>query len=78
MPGSTDTGKDLGSVPWLFSHLKLTMHVFLFETITMGGETLVKQMEGRVAGCERWTRDVEAESMGTGMRKCWALVQAAS
>ncbi|KAI2777199.1 DNA glycosylase [Daldinia loculata] len=70
---------ELGSVPWLFSHLKLTMHVHLFE--------LVDEDEGEDSDEEgpkedretrsRWS-DVEAldaESMGTGMRKCWALVK---
>ncbi|EFQ36562.1 A/G-specific adenine glycosylase [Colletotrichum graminicola M1.001] len=63
---------DLGSVPWLFSHIKLTMHVHLFE------------VEGGEGGCvsssharHRWAtaEEVDEESMGTGMRKCWALVK---
>ncbi|KAG7115304.1 Adenine DNA glycosylase like protein [Verticillium longisporum] len=58
---------ELGTVPWLFSHLKLTMHVHLFDL--SGPDT--------ASGDERWATsdEVEAESMGTGMRKCWALVQ---
>ncbi|TWU73133.1 hypothetical protein ED733_001311 [Metarhizium rileyi] len=60
---------ELGSVPWLFSHLRLTMHVHLF-----------RLARGDDVGCApgdraRWSDDVEAESMGTGMRKCWALVK---
>lgn len=60
---------EIGSVPWLFSHLKLTMYVHVF------------RVAGRVSPEStsvpaRWTADVEGESMGTGMRKCWALVQA--
>ncbi|CEJ82446.1 hypothetical protein VHEMI02508 [[Torrubiella] hemipterigena] len=57
---------DLGSVPWLFSHIKLTMHVYLF-TLDEGGDVDAKD--------KRWTEDVDSESMGTGMRKCWDLVK---
>lgn len=67
---------DLGSVPWLFSHLKLTMHVHLF-AVDVGatdGETVDSGVTDKTS---RWTNDVEGESMGTGMRKCWALVQEA-
>ncbi|KAM0278156.1 hypothetical protein ACHAQH_005354 [Verticillium albo-atrum] len=58
---------ELGTVPWLFSHLKLTMHVHLFELTN--GDPIPRD--------ERWatSEEVEAESMGTGMRKCWALVK---
>ncbi|KAJ0165383.1 Adenine DNA glycosylase [Colletotrichum tanaceti] len=61
---------DLGSVPWLFSHLKLTMHVHLFEV--EGDEDL-----GSSHARHRWAtaEEVDEESMGTGMRKCWALVR---
>lgn len=62
-----DYGGELGSVPWLFSHLKLTMHVHLFRL--QGGDG-VAATETR-----RWSQDVEGESMGTGMRKCWSLVK---
>lgn len=61
---------ELGSVPWLFSHLKLTMHVHLFELDNVGD--LPKR-----SATSRWAsvEEVEEESMGTGMRKCWALVK---
>ncbi|OHE91875.1 A/G-specific adenine glycosylase [Colletotrichum orchidophilum] len=61
---------ELGSVPWLFSHLKLTMHVYLFEVD--GSEDLVSSHARH-----RWAtaEEVDEESMGTGMRKCWALVR---
>ncbi|KAI3327537.1 DNA glycosylase [Xylariaceae sp. AK1471] len=60
----------LGSVPWLFSHLKLTMHVFLFELKCSEGEfDILPNTE------DRWSKSVEDESMGTGMRKCWELVR---
>jgi A/G-specific adenine glycosylase len=56
---------EVGIVPWLFSHLKLTMHVHLFKVKSNGTS------KGRWA-----TKDqVEDESMGTGMRKCWSLVK---
>ncbi|KAI1780263.1 DNA glycosylase [Hypoxylon cercidicola] len=65
---------DLGSVPWLFSHLKLTMHVHLFEV--EGGEERIEERGGNGAR-SRWSDVVaiDEESMGTGMRKCWALVK---
>lgn len=63
---------DLGSVPWLFSHIKLTMHVHLFELSDEGSsQCFENDFEKR----SRWTDDVESESMGTGMRKCWDLVE---
>lgn len=62
---------ELGSIPWVFSHLKLHMHVHLFQLED-------KQNISLVAGpCQRrWAapEDVEAETMGTGMRQCWSLV----
>jgi A/G-specific adenine glycosylase len=61
---------ELGSVPWLFSHLKLTMHVHLFEVNDNGGLPAQGPQE-------RWAsvKDIDTESMGTGMKKCWALVK---
>ncbi|KAI0973178.1 DNA glycosylase [Xylaria arbuscula] len=64
---------DLGSVPWLFSHLKLTMHVFLFELKCSDDE-----FESLPDTNDRWSDAVEDESMGTGMRKCWELVREAN
>jgi A/G-specific adenine glycosylase len=60
----------LGSVPWLFSHLKLTMHVFLFELRCSDDEFDILPNKA-----DRWSGSVEEESMGTGMRKCWELVR---
>lgn len=60
---------ELGNVPWLFSHLKLTMHVHLFQ---IAGNT-----EEGTNDRARWSHDVEEESMGTGMRKCWTMVKGA-
>ncbi|KAI0831619.1 DNA glycosylase [Hypoxylon sp. FL0890] len=70
---------ELGSVPWLFSHLKLTMHVHLFELEgCVDGDEGVETGGGDGAQ-SRWSDAValEEESMGTGMRKCWALVKEA-
>ncbi|RGP70517.1 g-specific adenine glycosylase [Fusarium longipes] len=58
---------ELGSVPWLFSHLKLTMHVHLF-TLEDGDLNDTKSLtRDRL----RWATSeaVDAESMGTGMRR---------
>ncbi|KAK2774940.1 g-specific adenine glycosylase [Colletotrichum kahawae] len=61
---------ELGSVPWLFSHLKLTMHVHLFEA-DGPGDYVSSHARSRWASVQ----EIEDESMGTGMRKCWALVR---
>ncbi|KAL1858118.1 hypothetical protein Daus18300_010119 [Diaporthe australafricana] len=64
--------RDLGSVPWVFSHLKLTMHVHSFQVEDGPGEVLL-------ADRARWAdaTSVEEENMGTGMRHCWKRVVAA-
>ncbi|ORY65221.1 DNA glycosylase [Pseudomassariella vexata] len=64
---------ELGSVPWLFSHIKLTMHVHLFELDNAN----VEESFGSDSR-SRWTDTVGEESMGTGMRKCWDLVREAA
>ncbi|KAI0156436.1 A/G-specific adenine DNA glycosylase [Xylariaceae sp. FL1272] len=63
----------LGSVPWLFSHLKLIMHVFLFELKLSNVE-----IDALPKTDDRWSENIEDESMGTGMRKCWELVRSAT
>ncbi|KAM3469951.1 hypothetical protein MY8738_009937 [Beauveria namnaoensis] len=63
---------ELGSVPWLFSHIRLTMHVHLFKV--KGTEDA--GVEGTTEA--RWSDSVDMESMGTGMRKCWDLVKEAT
>lgn len=63
----------LGSVPWLFSHLKLTMHVFSF-----GLDCSEDESDTLPSADGRWSSTVEEESMGTGMRKCWELVRQAN
>ncbi|OAA46789.1 A/G-specific adenine glycosylase [Beauveria brongniartii RCEF 3172] len=62
---------ELGSVPWLFSHIKLTMHVHLFKMEGMEDAGVEGTTEGK------WSDSVDTESMGTGMRKCWELVKEA-
>ncbi|KAJ9143176.1 DNA glycosylase [Coniochaeta hoffmannii] len=63
---------ELGSVPWLFSHINLTMHVHLFHLAHQGETLPLPELEGR------WATDDEIETgstMGTGMRKCWTMVK---
>lgn len=63
---------ELGSVPWLFSHIRLTMHVHLFVLPQQAETSSLPELEGR------WVTDSEIETvstMGTGMRKCWAMVK---
>ncbi|PSR75480.1 DNA glycosylase [Coniella lustricola] len=62
---------ELGTVPWVFSHLKLRMHVQLF-TLSDVPKTFpaTSSVKCRWASSEA----VEGETMGTGMRKCWKLV----
>ncbi|KAL2276851.1 hypothetical protein FJTKL_00415 [Diaporthe vaccinii] len=64
---------DLGSVPWVFSHLKLTMHVHSFQVEDGPGDDAVVVV---VADRTRWAdaTAVEEETMGTGMRHCWKRV----
>ena len=63
---------ELGSVPWLFSHIMLTMHVYAFRL-----EGNVSEDVGLEAGRRMWSsqENVEDRSMGTGMRKCWDLAK---
>lgn len=70
--GSIKYVGDLGSVPWVFSHLKLTMHVHSFQVEGGPDDSVV------VADRTRWAdaTGVEAETMGTGMRHCWKRVVA--
>ncbi|KAH8912700.1 DNA glycosylase [Coniochaeta sp. PMI_546] len=63
---------ELGSIPWLFSHIKLTMHVHVFDLEPQHGDPLpLPKLQGRWAT----EQEMEKESMGTGMRKCWAMVK---
>ncbi|KAJ4286004.1 hypothetical protein N0V88_008155 [Collariella sp. IMI 366227] len=61
---------EIGSVPWQFSHFKLIMYVHLFE---LGDVAILPGADTR----QRWasTEDIDMESMGTGMKKCWTFVK---
>ncbi|ERT03311.1 hypothetical protein HMPREF1624_01622 [Sporothrix schenckii ATCC 58251] len=68
---------ELGTVPWLFSHLRQTMHVYLFDVAPEDSGSINRSSLPTPASC-CWATAAEAEkkySMGTGMRKCWALVR---
>lgn len=63
---------ELGSVPWLFSHIRLTMHVHLFVLPEHAQPSPLPELKAR------WATDDEIETgstMGTGMRKCWTMVK---
>ncbi|SPO05137.1 related to MYHalpha3 protein (DNA repair enzyme) [Cephalotrichum gorgonifer] len=68
--------EDLGAIPWLFSHIKLTMHVHVFDATFADEEVGSCDPDGRW----RWEESevIDEESMGTGMRKCWALAKEAA
>ncbi|KAK4141444.1 A/G-specific adenine DNA glycosylase [Dichotomopilus funicola] len=68
VPSTWEYLGEIDSVPWLFSHLKLTMHIHAFE---IENEVTVLDAQKRWANPD----EIDAESMGTGMRKCWALVK---
>ncbi|KAK4247479.1 DNA glycosylase [Corynascus novoguineensis] len=61
---------EIGTIPWVFSHLKLQMHVHFFNVEDDKGSP-------RLGPRERWATasNIDAESMGTGMKKCWSLVK---
>ncbi|KAK0736622.1 DNA glycosylase [Apiosordaria backusii] len=65
---------ELGTVPWLFSHLRLAMHVHLFELDDTDGGIHTPPLKGN----QRWAsgNNIDLESMGTGMKKCWSLIKA--
>ncbi|KAI5862277.1 DNA glycosylase [Durotheca rogersii] len=73
---------ELASVPWQFSHLRLTMHVHLFELRGRAGDDNAEDDGEGDAGStaqSRWAdaAALDAETMGSGMRKCWALAKEA-
>ncbi|CAK7212785.1 hypothetical protein SBRCBS47491_001578 [Sporothrix bragantina] len=72
----TKSVKHLGSIPWLFSHLKQTMHVYLFDMAADHDACSVATLPTPASCC--WASVAEADktyTMGTGMRKCWDLVK---
>lgn len=67
---------ELGSLLHVFSHLKLTMHVHLFRVkIEEAPDSIVSGSLAR-----KWvsTDDMDKETLSTGMRRCWELVQNAN
>ncbi|KUI52543.1 A/G-specific adenine DNA glycosylase [Cytospora mali] len=68
---------ELGSLPWVFSHLKLTMHIHVFQLEDDIDQ--IAQALGQDAGRYQWAdaESVEQETMGTGMRRCWKLIEEA-
>ena len=80
---SKSTGKvehilEAGSITHLFSHIKLIMHVHIFhlnEKEESGTETKRSSIKQAEYQQRKWAsrKEVEEESFGTGMRKCWTL-----
>lgn len=71
----TDRGES-GQLTHVFSHLKLKMYVHSFEL----RQDECSTRDASIGDTRRtWntTQEVEEESMGTGMRNCWALVKPA-
>jgi A/G-specific adenine glycosylase len=72
---------EAGSITHLFSHIKLIMHVHIFHLNSTGNgeskpdvakKTSIKEAEYQQ---RKWAsrKEVDEESFGTGMRKCWIL-----
>lgn len=59
---------ELGSIPWVFSHMKLMMHVHVFQLEGNAKSTTLAQAQD--ATPSRWAdaESIEQESMGTGSR----------
>jgi len=70
---------ELGMVPWVFSHLKLAMHVHGF---LLDGTECAATDERDISADKQWrwadADDIDDASMGTGMHKCWLLVKEAT
>lgn len=87
--GKVKYSHKLGSVAHVFSHLKLNMHVHVVKLVgsakeledcqgksclTVRNKNFGSSMEQSAR--RRWAtaKAIEDESMGTGMRNCWALL----
>lgn len=57
----------------VFTHLKLTMHIYEFRLDVEDTDDADLDCAGQPA--RKWvdTASVDAETLSTGMRKCWAL-----
>ncbi|KAK4447840.1 A/G-specific adenine DNA glycosylase [Podospora aff. communis PSN243] len=62
-------GGEMATVTWLFSHLKHTMYVHMFEDLSTGQESSAHR--------SKWAsiEEIEEVSMGTGMRNCWEVAK---
>ncbi|KAF2732162.1 DNA glycosylase [Polyplosphaeria fusca] len=67
--------EELGSLIHVFTHLKLTMHVQHFEVVTDTTERLDSVRAGPSG--RKWvdTEAMDGETLSTGMRRCWYLMQ---
>ncbi|CAO1632544.1 unnamed protein product [Sympodiomycopsis kandeliae] len=73
---------EVGQIDHVFSHLKLKMWIWRF-VLDLNDDSKDIDAEGQADETHqkrKWatTSQVEEESMGTGMRNCWALVQEAA
>ena len=77
LKGRTKYVSEIGSIPWQFSHMKLTMHVHLFELDNSHQNEAEDCLSGDLDQPSKWVTGshLDDESMGTGMRKCWAMVK---
>lgn len=75
---------EVGQLTHIFSHLKLKMYVHSFTFDSDGGQSPVSNVSdtchpsaAKRSPPRKWANvdQVEAESMGTGMRNCWSLVK---
>ncbi|TID20917.1 emb [Venturia nashicola] len=68
---------EIGSLRHLFSHIRLVMHVhtFMFGLATPKEISLGLGVGKEVYQKRKWVsrEEIEGESFGTGMRKCWML-----
>lgn len=66
---------DFPSFVHVFTHLRLTMHTYHFRIEVDEGEDFDLECAGIPA--RKWvnTDDMEGETLSTGMRRCWQLLQ---
>ncbi|KAK0649261.1 DNA glycosylase [Cercophora newfieldiana] len=64
-------GGEVATVPWAFSHLKLTMHVHMFAYDDQGADQETNGPRTKWATID----ELDEVSMGTGMRNCWELAR---
>lgn len=74
---------EVGTVPHVFSHIKLNMHVHRFKIVEDDeGSSQVEEDEKEDRSERNWkwvsSSDVDKESCGTGMRKAWELSKKAA